>query len=558
MNFPLISEYIKAIMSAEDNFEKLKNLRPVLNEDGQPFMSSGNFAVVFKMKDVQSEKLYAAKCFLKEQDKRDESYKLITEELNNVDSPYLTSVRYYEKELFVDSNTTQETEFPVLLMDWVEGTTLDKYLRDNIQDQYALEMLAYRFSQLALWLLPQPFAHGDLKPDNILVRDDGTLVLVDYDGMYVPAMKGQKARELGSPDFRHPQRTEDDFDEHIDDFPIVSILLSLKAISLNPQLLEEYGASDRLLFEEKDYRDLSQCFLLDSLRPMLIDCELQKLYALFLLLNSDFYHPFDIKLLRIKVVSYHQEQHLIPNSYSTNRFNVCLNEAKWGNYNAQYVVGLCYSNEWGTEKNYILATNWFKKAAEQGYAPAQFAFGNRLFNGDGIVQNKKEAAEWYRKAAEQGLVSAQYNIGICFFKGDGIVQDKEKAVKWFKMAAEQGHALAQNAFGNCLFNGDGIVQNKKEAAEWYRKAAEQDFASAQYNIGICFFKGDGIVQDKEKAVKWFKMAAEQGHAPAQFAFGNRLFNGDGIVQNKKEAVEWYRKAAEQGYEKAKQIIEQLN
>ena len=39
----------------------------------------------------------------------------------------------------------------------------------------------------------QPFAHGDLKPDNILVRDDGSLVLVDYDGMYVPAMQGQKA-----------------------------------------------------------------------------------------------------------------------------------------------------------------------------------------------------------------------------------------------------------------------------------------------------------------------------------------------------------------------------
>ena len=43
-------------------------------------------------------------------------------------------------------------------------------------------MLAYRFSQLAQWLIPQPFAHGDLKPDNILVREDGTLVLVDYDG----------------------------------------------------------------------------------------------------------------------------------------------------------------------------------------------------------------------------------------------------------------------------------------------------------------------------------------------------------------------------------------
>ena len=87
------------------------------------------------------------------------------------------------------------------------------------------------------------------------MREDGSLVLVDYDGMYVPAMKGQKARELGSPDFRHPLRTESDFDEHIDDFSLVSILLSLKAVSVNPTLLEEYGEEGRLLFSEVNYKN---------------------------------------------------------------------------------------------------------------------------------------------------------------------------------------------------------------------------------------------------------------------------------------------------------------
>ena len=253
MNYPLISEYVEAIKLAKDNFEELSYLRPVLDAEGQPVMSSGNFAVVFKMKDERDGKLYAVRCFHRDQEGREESYRLIEEELKDVESPYLVSFRYIDKELFVDSSQTDETEFPVLLMDWVEGITLDKYLRENLDDQYALEMLAYRFSQLAQWLIPQPFAHGDLKPDNILVREDGTLVLVDYDGMYVPAMKGQKARELGSPDFRHPLRTEDDFDEHIDDFPFVSILLSLKAISLNPLLIKKYGNKDRLLLSEKDY-----------------------------------------------------------------------------------------------------------------------------------------------------------------------------------------------------------------------------------------------------------------------------------------------------------------
>ena len=227
MSYPLISEYIEAIKAAEDNFDQLKHLRPVIGDDGLPVMTSGNFAVVFKMKDEQTGKLYAVKCFTKEQEGRAEAYKLITAELAKVDSPYILSIHYLEKELFVDTMQTNEIEFPVLLMDWVEGTTLDKYIRENLEDKYTLEMLAYRFSQLAQWLIPQPFAHGDLKPDNILVREDGTLVLVDYDGMYVPAMKGQKARELGSPDFRHPLRTADDFDEHIDDFALLILTLSI-------------------------------------------------------------------------------------------------------------------------------------------------------------------------------------------------------------------------------------------------------------------------------------------------------------------------------------------
>ena len=286
MNYPLISEYIEAIKAAEDNFEQLKNLRPVLDEDGEPIMTSGNFAVVFKMKDEQTGKLHAVKCFLKEQEGRAEAYRMIAEELEYVNSTFLTPIKYLDKELFVDSSNSEDSEFPVLLMDWVEGITLDKYIRQHIGDQYELSLLAYQFSRLAMWLMPQPFAHGDLNPDNILVKDDGTLVLVDYDGMYVPAMKGQKARELGSPDFRHPGRTEEVFDEHIDDFSLASILLSLKAIALQPDLLEEYGASDRLLFSEKDYRNLSESSALGALQPLMQDAELASLYSLYILALS--------------------------------------------------------------------------------------------------------------------------------------------------------------------------------------------------------------------------------------------------------------------------------
>ena len=286
MNYPLISEYIESIKHSEDNFNELTNLRPVYDEAGEIVMSSGNFAVVFKMKDESSGKLYAVKCFLREQEGRDTAYQQITDELEYVSSNYLCSIKYFQKELFVDSTVSSDTEFPVLLMDWVEGVTLDKYVHQHISDKYALQLITYQFCRMAAWLMSQPFAHGDLKPDNILVTEDGALVLVDYDGMYVPAMQGQKARELGSPDYRHPLRTEDCFNEHIDDFPLALIGMSLKAIALDTSLLQNNAKTDSLLFSESDFHNIGECLMMKSLCALLNDAEFSKLYALFLLAHS--------------------------------------------------------------------------------------------------------------------------------------------------------------------------------------------------------------------------------------------------------------------------------
>ena len=280
MQYPLISEYVRAIQDASDNLGELAHLVPVLDDHGEPYRSSGAFAVVFKMKDEQTGKCYALKCFTEEQEGRAEAYRQIADELEFVDSSYITSVKYLDKEFFVDSSC-EEDEFPVLLMDWIDGETMENYIAENYQDNYAMAMLCYRFCKMAAWLRSQPFAHGDIKPDNIMVRPDGNLTLVDYDGMFVPAMKGQKSPTIGTKDFSHPLRTVDDFDETIDDFALASIALSLKAISLRTSLLDEYGGADRLLFSVEDYRDLSNSNVFVSLSELLGDTDLLLLYSIF-------------------------------------------------------------------------------------------------------------------------------------------------------------------------------------------------------------------------------------------------------------------------------------
>ena len=256
MLYTFSSAHLAAIREAHNNLRTLSHLVPVLDKDGEPSYSGGESSVVFKMKDEQTGKCYALKCFTEEQEGRAEAYRLIEEELKFVDSPHITSVKYLEKELFVDSDS-EDNEHSVLLMDWIEGKTMEAYINAYFMDGHAMAMLYYQFCKMVDWLRSQSFAHGDIRLDNIIVRPNGTLTLVDYDDMFVPAMKGRKSPTISAKDFSHPLRTIDDFGETTDDFALVSIALSLKAISLDSSLPQNYGASDRLLFAPFEYFDLS-------------------------------------------------------------------------------------------------------------------------------------------------------------------------------------------------------------------------------------------------------------------------------------------------------------
>lgn len=261
MPYPQLSEYVKAITNAEDNFDKLSHLRPVLDNQGEPLRSVGGFAVVFKMQDEDTGRTYAIKCFHEEQSGREQAYEAISQTLSNNKSPYLMDVNYLGKELFVDTVMSDETEYPVLQMDWIEGETMEAYIAAHYRDTAAIKKLHEKFCELSLWLRTKQFAHGDIKPDNIMIKSDGSLVLIDYDGMFVPAFAGQKSPTTGTRAFSHPLRTADDFNKDIDDFALASMSISLLAMSEDASLFQTHGAPDRLLFSADDYENFQNSII---------------------------------------------------------------------------------------------------------------------------------------------------------------------------------------------------------------------------------------------------------------------------------------------------------
>lgn len=135
MQYPTISEYVKAIQNAGANLNKLAHLTPVLDDHGEPYHMSGDSSVVFKMQDKTSGKCYALKCFTEKQEVRAEAYRQIADERSvvaRIPRITITSIRLLEKELLVLSQGKEE-KYPVLLMDWVDGDSLDAYQSEIIE-----------------------------------------------------------------------------------------------------------------------------------------------------------------------------------------------------------------------------------------------------------------------------------------------------------------------------------------------------------------------------------------------------------------------------------------
>jgi TPR repeat protein len=563
MNYPLISEYIEAIKSAEDNFEELSYLRPVLGDDGEPVMSAGGFSVVFKMKDKRDGRLYAVKCFTKDQEGRAENYKLIADELEFVSSNYLTSIKYYERELFVDTDQTEETEFPVLLMDWVEGKTLDLYIKENAKEKYLLEMLTFQFCKLASWLLSQSFAHGDLKPDNILVKEDGKIVLVDYDGMYVPSMKGQKAKEIGSPGFRHPKRTEDIFDETIDDFSIAIIAMSLKAFALNKELIDEYCLSDLFFFRESDITYLNKSKALSKLLELLSDEEFCSLYGAFMIAFAN----NNLSLVSLKLWSirnpkkgasygeyiYNQARNFCEEAKDNSKidynkaFKLFLKAAQLGNADAQCCVGCCFKCGYGTQVDYTEARVWYDKSSKNGCARALRHIAFCYHDGLGVKQDINKAIEWYDKAIDAGDISSMVSKGAIFYYGkNGIIINYEEAAKWYKKAAEKGDSDGMWRLALCYERGNGLEKNFEKAFEWFKKSAEKDNANGLFGLGECYYRGYGIEKNYKKAVSLYGKAIEEGHTGALWHLGCCYEYGYGVEIDLNAAYTLYEKSSEEG------------
>ena len=152
----------------------------------------------------------------------------------------------------------------------------------------------------------------------------------------------------------------------------------------------------------------------------------------------------------------------------------------------------------------------FKTGAKKNLAGDGPDSGGEKKGGEKDAKSLHKAVDYYRAAADKGFAPAQYNLGVMYEKGRGVMPNIAQAIKWWRKAAEGNYPYAQLNLGVLYDVGRGVERNHKIAISYYRSAAKQGDMRAVYRLGTLYEHCDQPKPDLEKAFMWFTVAEEKG------------------------------------------------
>jgi hypothetical protein len=250
--WPDLTEYHEALQYPERSLgdPELKKAQIEKDRFGMPKPATGGNAVAYKATEGQN--VWAVRCFLRPISDHAERYAAISKHLQKNRAAHCTKFFYLADGLRIKGGT-----FPIVKMAWVQGPNLDRFVEGVLDKPRELAALREKFRALVRDIEAGKFAHGDLQHGNILVSGKD-LLLIDYDGMWVPALIGRQATEIGHRAYQHPKRSMTDYGPYLDRFSALVIYLSLLALEINRKLWDQYYTGDNLLFVREDFNELGK------------------------------------------------------------------------------------------------------------------------------------------------------------------------------------------------------------------------------------------------------------------------------------------------------------
>lgn len=248
-NYPSRTDIVTAMRNPQISFKSNEIIGgSVIQKGSRVIQYSGGYTTVFPFKKSTGDKVAVRLWIADIGDAKKRSLE-ISNYLKKLNNAHFAGFKYIDDAVLVNG-----TFHPIVLMDWVDGKTLKEYINSNIYDSGIILDLADKFKEMVQYFHKENIAHGDLQHGNLLIRKDGSIVVIDYDSMYITPLDGMTDIIKGLPGYQHPSRQKNkQVTPYLDYFSELIIYLSLLVFAEKPDLWETYYETEDLLFSKEDF-----------------------------------------------------------------------------------------------------------------------------------------------------------------------------------------------------------------------------------------------------------------------------------------------------------------
>lgn len=195
---------------------------------------------------------------------------------------------------------------------------------------------------------------------------------------------------------------------------------------------------------------------------------------------------------------------------------------------AQGNLAIILWNEINSESDKLTVIQLYKESIKNGNEVSMYNLGKIFDDGNKVDRDYLVAYDYYRMAAEHNYPDAQAELGWMYEKGHGVPQDYYKSSYWYNLAAKNNHLVAMVNLGNHYMNGNGVECNKEKGFSLYMRAYalrknDESIPTLLYLIANSYEFGNGVARDCQEAIRWYERARDAGNPDSQLCI-DRLLN----------------------------------
>lgn len=447
-----------------------------------------------------------------------------------------------------------------LVTEFINGSLLRDIRKLNLTINEKITII-FELMIIIEFLHRNNFVYRDLKPNNLIIDLNKTIVLIDFDRMvpYDENSNEEIHTSIFNSFYAAPEVLKGKYSYASDIYSLGQLIYYiLKDSKPNDNSLDIYG--DIMQFydkciknDEKERPLISQLIIEFYIRycSRIQICNFFELYEQYLSNYYDndtintmkkLYHNENDPETQYQIGILYKNGKVVP--YDIQKALLYLNTAVDKNHPiAQFTIGLLYYEGKVVKKCFDQAKKFFELSANQNNAEALDYLGNIYYKGENVEKNYEKAFQYFELSAKQDNPDALCKIGYFYENGYSCRKDFHKAKDFYEKSAKHNYPLALNYLGMIFIQGTGIAIDHKKGVQYLEQAEKLNCPEACVNLGYFYnFKSKNL--DYSKGRYYYEKAIQLGSITAFLYMGNLYFFGVGVQQDFLQAKEWYEKAAE--------------